>query len=120
MSYTMRVSLAGYNVLSDTDPDHYALVADEDWILIKEKARGTGTLAYTSAQTISHGLDYVPMVFVWGENSDGDLIFQGLPNKLSAQEEWSVEIDDSDVVITQLVGIGNFDYAYYIFYDKLE
>jgi hypothetical protein len=120
MSYTMRVSLSGYNALTDTDPDHYALYTDENWVLIKEKARGSGDLAYTGSATISHGLSYIPMVFVWGENSSGNLVFQGLPDRLSAQEEWLVEIDDSDVKITQLVGIGDTDYSYYIFYDKLE
>lgn len=120
MSYTIRVSLPGYNALTDTNPDHYALYTDSNWILIKEKARGSDTLSYGSADTISHGLSYVPMVFVWGEDSSGDLIFQGTPNNFSAQEQWYVQIDSSNVTITQAVGIGNFDYNYYIFYDELE
>ena len=120
MTYTLRVSLAGYNVLTDTDPDHYALVADENWILIKEKARGSGTLGYTDDEDIAHGLGYIPMVFLWGENSDGDIILQGMHNDLSAQEEWWVQIDDTNVNVTQLVGADDYDYHYYIFYDKLE
>jgi len=120
MAQSMRVSLPGYNALTDTDPDHYALYADEDWVLIKEKTRGTGTLDYTASATIAHGLGYIPMVFLWGENSDGDIVFQGLPDVLSAQEEWQVEIDDTNITVSQLVGVDDRDYKYYIFYDKLE
>jgi hypothetical protein len=120
MTQSMRVSLPGYNALTDTNPDHYALYTDEDWVLIKEKTRGSDTLDYTASDTIAHGLGYIPMVFLWGENSDGDIIFQGLPDVLSAQEEWQVDINSTNVVVTQLVGIDGCDYKYYIFYDKLE
>ena len=120
MAHTIRVSLAGYNALTDTNPDHYALVADENWILIKEAARGSDTLAYAASDTIAHGLGYVPMVFVWGEDSSGDLIMQGLANTQSLQEMWIVEIDSTNVTVTCAVGLGDWDYSYYIFYDKLE
>jgi len=120
MAQSMRVSLPGYNALTDTDPDHYALYADEDWVLIKEKTRGTGTLDYTASDTIAHGLGYIPMVFLWGEDSDGNLILQGLTNALEASNEWLVEIDDTNITVSQLVGVDDRDYKYYIFYDKLE
>lgn len=120
MAYTIRISLPGYDAKTDDNPDHYALYGDEDWVLIKEKSRGSGTLAYNGSASVAHGLEYIPMVFLWGENSNGDLIFQGITNFLSAQDEWFVELDSSNVVITQLVGEGDFDYKYYIFYDELE
>lgn len=64
MSYTIRVSLPNYNALTDSNPDHYALYSDENWILIKEFTRGSVS-ATTNGQAVSHGLGYVPTVFAF-------------------------------------------------------
>jgi hypothetical protein len=61
MAQTIRVSLPGYNALTDTNPDHFSLYADQDWVLIKEKTRGNGTIGGNSTLSINHNLGYPPM-----------------------------------------------------------
>lgn len=65
MGQTIRVSLSGNNALTDTNMDHYALYADADNVLIKEKTRGTVSIAGFATATISHGLSYVPFFAVY-------------------------------------------------------
>jgi hypothetical protein len=105
MSNTIRVALPGYNALTDTDPDHFALYGDEDWVLIKEFSRGSGTIGATGHVHITHDLGYVPLVFCFAKTS-GDI--------------WTtLNGEDIDVSTTELIlylseGI---QYKYYIFYD---
>lgn len=112
---TIRVALPGYRVDTDTDPDHFALFGDEDWVLIKEKERGSVTVANGSSQTITHGLGYVPMVFVYGQlqNDEWTQIF-GDSTELSAY---------IDVTATTLVIHNSYaqskQFKYYIFYDRI-
>jgi len=68
MSQVIRVSLPGYNALTDTNPDHFALYSDEDWILVKEFGRSDFNInvAPGSYEPISLApLDYAPTVFVF-------------------------------------------------------
>ncbi|MDE2026118.1 MAG: hypothetical protein KGJ07_06495 [Patescibacteria group bacterium] len=120
MSFLARISLAGYNALTDTNPDHYALFCDQDNVLIKEKARGSGSLSYTGSTNINHGLSYIPMFLFWGDDSSGNLIYGGLTNTFSAANEWDVNSDTSNLNITQLVDMSSRNYQYFIFYDKLS
>ena len=39
MGNVIRVALPTYNALTDTNPDHFALYSDQDWVLIKEFTR---------------------------------------------------------------------------------
>lgn len=57
---TLRVSLPGFNAGTDTTPDHYALYADQSWVLIKEYARGSASIASNGSITVVHNLGYVP------------------------------------------------------------
>ncbi len=65
MSQTMRVSLPGYDCLTDGTIDHYSVYADTDNVLIKEQARGTLSVANGYNGTISHALGYVPFSLVY-------------------------------------------------------
>lgn len=65
MTQTIRVSLPGYNALTDTDPDHFALYADEDWVLIKELTRGSVVVPAGQTRSVSWSLSYIPLVLVY-------------------------------------------------------
>jgi len=65
MGQVIRVSLPGYDALTDTNPDHFALYSDEDWVLIKESARGSISATSTGSDPIYFGFSYIPTVFVY-------------------------------------------------------
>lgn len=68
MTLRARISLPTYDALTDTNPDHYALFADQDNILIKEFTRGSGSIVLnngTPPYTIAHNLGYVPFFLVF-------------------------------------------------------
>jgi|GEM_PF-5356957 len=64
MGMTMRVSLPGYDALTDGTIDHYSVYADSDNVLIKEKTRGTINVNSSSQGTINHSLGYIPLAKV--------------------------------------------------------
>lgn len=68
---TVRVALPGYNALTDTNPDHYALVSDEDNVLIKSLVHNRqdtmpepDSSSGYSKTTIPHNLGYIPFFMV--------------------------------------------------------
>lgn len=71
MTHTVRVSLPGYDALTDTDPDHYALIADDDNILIKECARGSFSIGAGGNASFTHNLGYIPMFMAYMEDGTG-------------------------------------------------
>jgi len=120
MTQTVRVTLAGSDALTETDPDKFALYADDDWVLIKEHSRGVGTdAAYGSSTTVTHNLGYFPFVMVWGEDKDNNLIFGLQNNPFSAQNSWIVQMYVNSFDVTQLVEDSSLDFWYYIFYDQI-
>lgn len=118
-SYTIRVSLAGYNALTDTNPDHFALYTDEDWILIKEYTRGTSTVNYNATGTITHNLGYIPFVSVWYQ----DELDTNQWNLVSGigKNNVSIEITSTELkLINHSIWAVNLVYRYYIFYDNFS
>ena len=118
----MRVSLPGYDALTDGTIDHYSMYADSDNILIKEKERGVGTIANNGTVVINHGLGYVPLYFIYVNtqrfNAAGSLVsawaLLGLPN-ISA-EFYSYSGTGS---LSFINGSGAAaPYKYFIFYDQ--
>jgi len=107
--HAMRVALPGYNALTDTNPDHFALYSDEDWVLIKEKMRGTETIAAYGSKTITHNLGYVPFFAVYANH-----VWTNGYNMYSLYKCYATT--------TTLVLINSSaqaaDFAYYIFYDR--
>ena len=62
---SLKVALPGYNVLTETNPDHFALRSDEDWVLIKEFTRGNITVGSHTTGSVNHNLGYVPFAASW-------------------------------------------------------
>jgi hypothetical protein len=113
MSNTIRVALPGYDALTDTDPDHFALYTDEDWVLIKEKSRSTVSVGANSTKTVAHGLSYVPLVFAFAETSSG--VWKRIDGD-SFDGNYVLSVDNTNVNLTNnTAGAKNF--SYYIFYD---
>ncbi len=114
-----KVALPGYQADVDTNPDHFSVYYDStdagENILIKEKERGSVTIAGGSSQTITHNLGYVPLVFVFGRLSgDRWSLLQGDSGELTA----SIELSTS---ILKIYNTGSSPklFKYYIFYDKI-
>jgi hypothetical protein len=61
----IRVALPGYDALTDTNPDHFALYSDEDWVLIKEFRRDSVEIAHGDTEIITHNLGYIPFFAVY-------------------------------------------------------
>lgn len=123
---TIRVSLPGYDALTDTNPDHYALYADEDWILIKEFARGTGSVSLSdpNPDEITHNLGYVPMYLVYAEIASGT--YSLINSHMNASKyflfggyKWFINADNTKLYIDNRYSDTYVNYRYYIFYDQM-
>lgn len=116
-SKVIRVSLPTYDALTDSDPDHYALYSDEDWILIKEKTRGSVELDSGETETIAHGLAYVPFVLVYGKQTTGTVTNWFL---CGTKDEFLVyfEVNSTNLLIKKIDNGCNGEAKYYIFYDQ--
>lgn len=126
MNSVIRVALPGYNVLTDTNLDHFALRSDEDNVLIKEKERGSVSNVGNGSQvttTIPHNLGYVPLFLVYVYDTQS---FRN-PNKwkLLAHNTAGASVPPYIAVAdTTNLYIINFTAAtiafkYYIFYDNV-
>lgn len=119
ISDSIRISLPGYDALTDTNLDHFGLYTDADNILIKEFARGSTTVT-TAEQTklITHGLDYVPMflVFVYDTVSS---TWQLVPHFQSTfvVPPYGATADTTYLYISNFTA--NTTFVYYIFYDNM-
>jgi len=117
MTKTIRVSLWNYNALTETDIDKYALYADTDNVLIKEKARGTMNIAHFTTGTISHNLGHIPYYMVY-TNIGGDTYkVSNSFNPFSGG--WRVYCDTANVIIDNNFGTAGTVVQYYIFYDNV-
>ncbi len=123
MGFTMRVSLPGYDALTDTNPDHYALYADNDWVLIKEKARGVGTVGTAVGTTvgsavIAHNLGYIPMALVYGERfGGGTYSLLSLPMGQFGDNGHYALLGTANLTIFNDWDVA-MPYKYFIFYDQ--
>lgn len=115
MPRTIRVALPTYNALTATNPDHFALYADSEWILIKEKVRGSSSVSGSSTTSIAHGLAYVPFVLAFAEVSSGRWIYcVGEPSDYTVKAE-------ADATYLYLVNgyVAAKTFKYFIFYDQI-
>ena len=117
MSNSLRVSLPGYDALTDTNPDHFSLYSDEDWILIKEKARGTGSIAFGQTAEITHSLGYIPFYLVYCEVAANQ--YQ-LSFSYNIYGGWRVSTDTTKLYINNNHSTSFTNYRYYIFYDQMR
>jgi len=112
---TIRVALPGYDAETDTNPDHFALYSDQNWILIKEKIRGTVSIGNGSSSNIAHGLSYIPFVLVFAEVTSGVWVL--LSGDSSDYNAW-IELNTTNLIINNSLG-GTKNFKYYIFYDNI-
>ena len=114
----IKVVLPGYDALNDTNPDHFAIYADEkvDYVLIKEKTRNSQVVGSFTHVNIAHNLGYVPFILVFVDVGGG---------KYKKTYGYSVEGDKPYYLLTssqlQLwnpTGV-SVTFKYYIFYDKV-
>ena len=123
MGMTMRVSLPGYDALTDTNIDHFALYADQDYVLIKEQNRGSVSISSYNAATVSHNLGYIPYFLAFASASFlmGTTRYNGWI-QCSAGGAVSPPIYGAFVDGTNLTMFNNSGsttpFFYYIFYDQ--
>lgn len=102
-----------YDVLTDTNPDHYALYADQDWVLIKEKSRGTVTVPAYGSASIYHNLGYAPTAFGFADDGSEAVWVYG-DTMYSLYKMW---VYADRIVFKNSTG-SSATFKYYIFYDN--
>jgi hypothetical protein len=107
--HIIRVALPGYNALTDTNPDHFALYSDEDWVLIKEKMRGSVSVGAFSSETITHNLGYVPFYAVYADRE--------WVSGYNIYSSYRVYATTTTLVISNTSASAK-TFAYYLFYDR--
>jgi len=123
---TIRVALPGYNALTDTNLDHFALYTDQDNVLIKEFARGSVTNIGDGVEvisTITHNLGYIPLflVFVY----DTQAVYNNNKWKLLAHFSSGASVPpylaiaDSTKLYIYNFTAATISFKYYIFYDNV-
>jgi hypothetical protein len=119
MTQTIRVSLPGYNALTDTNLDHFALHADSDNVLIKEFDRGSFDLTVaTNEEIINHGLGYVPFFLVYVLDVDtGKWMLVPNAQAVGSVPPYIAFADDDNLHILNFYSDTSF--KYYIFYDNV-
>ena len=126
MAQTIRVSLPGYNALTDNNPDRFALYADQDWVLIKEKVRGNiyfKSSDYPSGYPITHSLGYVPFFLVFVKDMD-NYSFYGAKNmwlqcgNANLQIAYSAYSNNNTLYLIEATNVTT-PFYYYIFYDNI-
>jgi len=119
MPQVAKIATPGYNALTDTDPDHFALYVDQkvDYVLIKEKTRGNITVGATDSETVAHGLGYVPFILAFFESSAGTFRkIHGATDPASSSPYF--EVDSTNLTLWNTTG-SSVDFSYYIFYDNI-
>lgn len=116
MAQVFKIALPGYNALTDTNPDHFALYVDQatDYILIKEKVRGTTSVNGTV--NIAHGLSYIPFCMAFVEYVSGG--WQKLYSVGIDGGGYWFEVDGTNLILKNTTGTAK-TFSYYIFYDNL-
>lgn len=117
MPNDFKVALPTYNAATDTNPDHFALYVDNatDYILIKEKARGTQSVNGVNVN-VAHGLAYVPLCFVFVQTSAG--VWRKLFSRPIDGTGYWFTINDTNIVLNNNTGVAK-TFAYYVFYDNI-
>jgi hypothetical protein len=118
MATVARVTLAGYDALTETDKTKYSLRSDEDNVLIKEKDRGNGTVPAGNTATIAHNLGYIPFYMVYTEVSSGRYRIQNAFNPVASG--WKTYTDNNNLYIENDFFSTTTGYKYFIFYDNMD
>lgn len=118
MKNVIRVALSGYNALTDTNIDHYSLYSDSDNVLIKEKARGSGSVDLWNVGEITHSLTYLPFYLAYTQVSSGRYKISNAYDPIGIG--WRVYTDTSKLYFMNYYSSTYKGYRYYIFYDKMN
>ena len=116
MSLTARISLPGIDALGTNDPRDFALFADSDNILIKEKARGSSSINNGYNATIAHNLGYVPLCYVWAQSPTSGRY--RVVHGFSVNAAWFFYVDSTNLIIGNRSGATRTA-KYFIFYDDI-
>lgn len=109
---TVRVSLPGTNALEENpDPRNYALLADDDNILIKEHSRGS----VPNTDVVEHNIGYFPHFYAYGEVSSG--LFQ-IASGYNLVGEFTSSVDENNLYLTNNSGSAR-EMRYFLFYDDI-
>lgn len=120
--YGIKISLQGYDAIDDQNINHFALWATssdtEDHVLIKESERGTASVltGFANRLQLSHGLGYIPMCFVFYEESTG--VWRKLVGSNGEFSPAYYEINSTHLILVNVSG-STKNFAYYIFYDEI-
>ena len=119
-SYGIKASLSGYTADVDTNVNHYALWATSDDsvdnVLIKEKTRGSVSVASADWEEVSHGLGYVPFALVFVEDSANTYIkCYGWD---MAEYGLYYSVNETSLILGNETGATK-TFKYYIFYDRV-
>jgi hypothetical protein len=113
---TVRVSLPGINALETSpDPTDYALLADEDNVLIKEQSRGSVEVSDADTEVVAHNLNYLPHFYAYGEVSSGR--FQ-IATGFNLFGDFVANVDDTNLNLNNRSG-STAEMRYFIFYDDI-
>lgn len=114
----VKVALSDIDAKIETNPDNFALYADEDdfdYVLIKEKTRNSQSV---SGQTnVAHNLGYVPLAYVYVEISTG--VWRQIFSRPIDGTGYYYSINSTNLVLNNDTGVAR-NFAYYIFYDKIN
>ena len=115
--FTVRVSLLGIPADEvNPDPRDYALLADDDNVLIKELARGTTDIDQGNTFNVEHSLGYFPHFYTYGEITPGR--FQ-IINGFNLFGDFRSYVDNDKLYITNVNGVDPAETRYFIFYDDI-
>lgn len=113
-----KIALPGYNAETDTDPNHFSLYVDQttDYVLAKEKTRGSATVSNNATVEVTHGLGYIPFVLCFMDNEDGSYTWLKGLDANSVVGEAGFRVDTTKLYLTNVSGSSK-TLKYYIFYD---
>lgn len=113
-----KIALPGYNAQTDTNPDHFSLYVDQeiDYVLIKEKVRGSKSVNNNAYDSVTHNLGYIPLVMVFLDNGDGS--YQRLFGVAAGGGDTGYTVTTTQVIFSNYSG-NTKNFKYYIFYDNI-
>jgi hypothetical protein len=118
MNNGIKVALPGEDATiapdSPTNIKKFSLLAGvDDFSLLKVKMSAKVTIANTETETIAHGLDYTPIVWVFMKNGSSNLV----PVYDDTSSTY-MYVDGTNLVIYNKNGTER-DFYYYVFYDVI-
>jgi len=111
-----KIALPGYNAYTDTDPNHFSLYVDQvtDYVLIKEKTRGSVSCNNATTTSVAHGLSYIPFVLAYAIVGSNYVFLSG--GDLTGTYNFKMTVDGTNINFINATGATR-TVKYYIFYD---